>query len=103
MDKNLVFTELLVQGGPNGEAVKTWMLLPFGPSPIRQAMWSPPMQTLICEWTHSFKALTKVDKKGSKGQSKGTEQRMMDKYFMMNISDVQAIQAILDNFVVNYE
>lgn len=102
-NKPLVFTEITVQGpeGPNSPGLRTWMLCPFGPTPLLQAMWSPIAKTLICQWDSIKENMMRVPVQ--QGKKEVPQERKVAQYYIMNISDPKAIQAILDNFVVNYD
>lgn len=101
-NKPLVFTEVTVQAGPDSnKGIKTWMLCPFAPTPLLQAMWSPLAQTLVCQWDSIKENL--IRQPIQQGKKVVEQERKVAQYYMMNISDPKAIQAILDNYVVNYD
>jgi hypothetical protein len=103
LSKNLIYSELKVNG-PDGSAMSTWQLLPFGPNPLMHAMWHPVLKALICQYDSIKENLVELPKPSAKVANKKPQmqERKVQQYYTINITDVGAIQAILDNFVVNY-
>lgn len=101
MSKNLVFCNAEINT-PDGKTVKTWELVCFGQSPVLHAIWSPKDQKLVVQFDSVKEGIVPDYKRSNSG--KVTEnQRRMDQYYITRISDKDAIQSILDNFVINYK
>ena len=106
-NKPLIFcnASVPVRNGENVTTIETWELIPIGPSPLLHAVWDRNDQKLAVQFDSVKESVVPYIKQGS-SKAKPTQElaeRKEEKYYITRIADVAAIQAIMDNFVANYD
>lgn len=104
MDKPLVFCRASVDPG-NGKTIDTWELIPVGPSPVLHAVWDRNLQKLAVQFDSVKESVVPFMKQGGSKAKPKPEigERREERYYITRISDHDAVEAILKNFVANYK
>lgn len=102
MSKPLVFvrTKIKVEG-TEGE-LDSWELIALLPSPLMHAAWNPIKGMLVCQFDSVKEGFENTPKQDQKTKKVTFSLGRIDTYYRVTISDAEAIQYILENYVGNY-
>lgn len=84
------------------DEVDSWELVAFGDCPIMHAAWNPKTQLLVCQ-INSVKENFVDFPVRTKSGAVNIQERRAEVYYRVTLSDKDAIQYILENFVGNYK
>lgn len=101
MTKPLVYVKTQVKVDSNPDPIESWELLALGECPVMHAAYNPVTQGLVCQFNSIKENLVDIPKQNSKGKISFQEKRA-EQYYRVVVTDKDAIQHILDNFVSNY-
>lgn len=102
MSKPLVFVRTKIRIDNDPEETDSWELLAIDKAHLMHAAWNPIKQMLVCQFDSVKESFQAVPKKSNSGKVT-TQVQKVDEYYRVTIGDTDAIQNILDNFVVNYD
>lgn len=102
MSKPLVFVQTKVKVDANPEDFDSWELLAFGDCPIMHAAYNPVKQALVCQFSSVKENFVDYPTQGKNGKV-SMQERRAEQYYRQVVTDKEAIQYILDNYVGNYD
>lgn len=102
MSKPLVFVQTKVKVDSNPEEYDSWELLAFADCPIMHAAYNPIKQSLVCQFNSVKENFVDYPTQNKAGKVTLTERRA-EQYYRQVVTDKEAIQYILDNYVGNYD
>lgn len=100
--KPLVFVNTQIRVDKVPELVDSWELVAFSPCPVMHAAWNPVNQMLVCQLDSVKESFVDYPVRNTKTSKVDMQERRVDQYYRITLSDKEAIKFILENYVANF-
>ena len=101
MSKPMVFIKAKVKIDKIEKELDSWDLVNFGDCPIMHAAWNPVQKMLICQIDSVKENLVTIPKQAKNSGNITLRESRSDQYYRVTISDLDAVQFILNTYVAN--